>query len=83
MFRFLILLLGMLTTRTGRPETGSFRRADEDEWEEPGPWLQGPGHAADENWIVARDSLPVTQPWREADGRRPRRGDQRRRLLPR
>jgi hypothetical protein len=87
MFRFLILLLGMLTTRTGRPETGSFRRADEDEWEEPGPWLQGPGHAADDNWIVARDSLPATQPRREADGHRPRRGDQRpgtrRRLVPR
>jgi hypothetical protein len=83
MFRFLILLLGMVTTRTGRPETGSFRRAEQGEWEEPGPWLQGPGHAGDENWIVGRESLPVTQPWREADGRRPRRGDQRRRLLPR
>jgi len=83
MFRFLILLLGMLTTRTERPEAGSFRRADEDEWEEPGPWLQGAGYAADDNWIVARDSLPATQPRREADGRRPRRGDRRRRLLPR
>src|ERR1700733_8789450 len=83
MFRFLILLLGMLTTRTGRPETGSFRRADEDEWEEPGPWLQGAGYAADDNWMIARDSLPVTQPWREADGRRPRRRGDRRRLLPR
>ena len=83
MFRFLILLLGMLTTRTGRPETGSFRRPDEDEWEEPGPWLRGPGYAGDDNWIVARDSLPATQPLRGADGRRPCRGDQRRRLLPR
>ena len=82
MFRFLILLLGMLTTRTGRPETGSFRRADEDEWEEPGPWLQGAGYAADDNWIVARDSQPATQPRREADGRAPRRGG-RRRLFPR
>ena len=56
MFRFLILLLGMLTTRAGKLETGSFRPADEDEWEEPGPWLEGPGYAADDTWIVPRET---------------------------
>ena len=87
MFRFLILLLGMLTTRAGRPGTRPFRPADEDAWEEPGPWLEGPGRAADDTWIVARESLPAAQRRREADGPRPRLSDQvpgrRRRLVPR
>src|SRR6202047_4419448 len=87
MFRFLILLVGMLTTRAGKVETGSFRRADEDEWEDPGPWLEGPGYAADDTWIVAREALPPAQRRRETDGPRPRRRDQmpgqRRRLVPR
>ena len=87
MFRFLILLLGMLTTRAGRLETGSSRGPGEDEWEEPGPWLEGPGYAADDTWIVARESLPPAQRRREADGPRPCRRDQmpgrRRPLVPR
>ena len=87
MFRFLIFLLGMLTTRAGRPETSSFRGAGEDEWEEPGPWLEGPGYAADDTWIVARESLAPAQRRREAPGPRSGRGDQipgkRRRLVPR
>ncbi|MGH3284527.1 MAG: hypothetical protein ACRDPD_07570, partial [Streptosporangiaceae bacterium] len=87
MFRLLILLLGMVTTRAGRLETGSFRPADEDEWEEPGPWLEGPGYAGDDRWIVARES-PTAARWRrETDGPRPRRGDRvpgkARRLVPR
>jgi hypothetical protein len=77
MFRILILLLGMLTTRAGKLETGSFRPADEDEWEEPGPWLEGPGYAADDTWIVPREPLPAAQRRREAAGPRPRRRDQR------
>jgi len=87
MFRFLILLLGMVTTRAGRLETGSFRGAGEDEWEEPGPWLDGPGYAADDTWIVARESQPPAQRQREAAGPRPGRRNQisgkRRRLVPR
>ena len=41
MFRFLILLLGMVTTRAGKLDTGPVRPADEDEdgWEDPGRWL--------------------------------------------
>src|SRR5580693_5648163 len=87
MFRFLILLLGMATTRAGKPATGSFRPANEDEWEEPGPWLEGPGSAADDTWVVARESLPAAQRRREGVGPRPPRVEQvpgqRRRRVPR
>ena len=87
MFRFLILLLGMLTTRAGKLEAGSFRTQDEDDWEEPGPWLEGPGYAADDTWVVARDPLPPARRRREVDGLWPRRPDRspgaRRRLVPR
>ena len=58
MFRFLILLLGMLTTRAGKLDSGSFRAEDEDAWEDPGPWLEGPAYAADDPWIVAREPGP-------------------------
>lgn len=87
MYRFLILLLGMVTTRTGKLGTGSFRGAVEDEWEDPGPWLEGPGYAADDPWIVAREALPPAQVRREADRPPPGRRDamvvRRRRLVPR
>ena len=73
MFRFLILLLGMVTTRAGKLDTGSSRPGHEDEWEDPGPWLEGPGYAADDTWIVPREPLPVAQRRREAAGPRPRR----------
>jgi hypothetical protein len=74
MFRFLILLLGMLTTRAGKLEAGSFGPQDEDDWEEPGPWLEGPGYAADDTWIVARDPLPQARDgaWSRAGSSGPR-----------
>src|SRR5580693_5172335 len=59
MFRFLILLMGMLTTRAGKLDAGSFRAEDEDAWEDPGPWLEGPAYAADDPWIVAREPGPA------------------------
>ncbi len=87
MFRFVILLLGMLTTRAGKLDSSSFRAEDEDAWEEPDPWLEGPGYAADDPWIVAREPRPPAQRRREADGLRPRRPERipgaRRRLVPR
>ena len=87
MFRFLILLLGMLTTRAGKLDSGSFRAEDEDAWEDPGPWLEGPAYAADDPWIVAREPGPPALQRREADGLRPRRPERiprvRRRLVPR
>ena len=87
MFRFLILLLGMLTTRAGKLDSGSFRAEDEDAWEDPGPWLEGPAYAADDPWIVARVPGPPGLQRREADGLRPRRPERiprvRRRLVPR
>ena len=75
MFRFLILLLGMLTTRTGRVPAGSFRQPDEEEWEDPGRWLDGPRYASDEGWIVAREPAartpePPSRPQRTVRGRR-------------
>src|ERR1700722_2307740 len=87
MFRFLILLLGMLTTRAGRMQASSFRPADEDDWEEPGPWLEGPRYGAGDNWIVARQPGPPPRRRGDVDGGRPRRPDRiprgRRRRIPR
>ena len=87
MFRFLILLLGMLTTRAGKLQAPSFRPADEDDWEEPGPWLEGRRYAADDNWIVAREPAPPTRRLGDVDDGRPRRPDRmprgRRRRIPR
>jgi len=87
MFRFLILLMGMLTTRAGKLDSGSFRAEDEDAWEDPGPWLEGPAYAADDPWIVAREPGPPALRRREADELRPRRPERirgaRRRLVPR
>ncbi|HLK73095.1 MAG TPA: hypothetical protein VKU77_05540 [Streptosporangiaceae bacterium] len=90
MFRFLILLLGMVTTRAGRLDTSPVRRADEDEdeWEDPGRWLDGPRYASDDTWVVARDAQPPARLARNAEPPRlwprdrmpPRR---RRRLVPR
>ena len=86
MFRFLILLLGMLTTRAGKQEAGSFRTEGEGNWEDAGPWLEGPGYAADDTWVVPREPLPPAGR-REVDGLRPRRPDRvpggQRRLVPR
>src|SRR4029077_4798874 len=75
MFRFLILLLGMLTTRAGKLEAPSFRPAEEDDWEEPGPWLEGPRYAADDGWIVAREPAPATRRRGDVDAGRPHRPD--------
>jgi hypothetical protein len=62
MIRWLILLLGMLTTRAGT----SFR-ADEGGWREPGDPEEFAGHGADDNWIVARDPLARERPARAVD----------------
>src|SRR5579859_5800438 len=90
MFRFLILLLGMVTTRAGRLDTSPVRRADEDEdeWEDPGRWLDGPRYASDDTWVVARDAQPPARLTRDAEPPRLRPRDQmpprrRRRLVPR
>jgi hypothetical protein len=77
MYRFLILLLGMVTTRAGRLDTVPVRPADEDEWEDPGPWLDGPRYPSDDTWVVARDERPPAR--RPRDQMPPRR----RRLVPR
>jgi hypothetical protein len=80
MFRWLILLLGMVTTRTGN----SFR-AHEEAWREPGDPQEFRGYEADDRWIVARDPLARERPTRAVDdagwGRREMRT--RRRRVPR
>jgi len=80
MIRWLILLLGMLTTRTGP----SFR-ADEGGWREPGDPEEFAGYDADDRWIVARDPVAWERPARAVEdggwGRREMRT--RRRRVPR
>jgi hypothetical protein len=62
MFRWLIFLLGRLTTRT---ET-SFR-ADEDDWREPDDTREFRGYGAEDGWIVARDPVARERPARAGD----------------
>jgi hypothetical protein len=80
MIRWLILLLGMLTTRT-RP---SFR-ADQDAWSEPDDPREYRGYGAGEDWIVARDPVGRERPSRAVDDAAWRRPDlrTRRRWVPR
>jgi hypothetical protein len=56
MIRFLILVLGMLTTRTGRLDRASFRAEEPSDWSEPDP--RG-GSEVDDDWIVSTEP-PVT-----------------------
>jgi hypothetical protein len=67
MVRFLTLLLGMLTTRTGRVQAGSFGTEEESEWRGPVTWEQD----ADDPWIVAREPVSATRR-RAVDGVGPR-----------
>ena len=82
MVRWLIFLLGMLTTRAG-----SRYHAEEDAWWEPGDPEEFGGHGPDGTWITARDPLARERPMRAAaesgSGRaeQPRRA--RRRRVPR
>jgi hypothetical protein len=62
MIRWLILLLGMLTTRT----PSSFR-ADEHEWPEAEDPREYRGYGSDERWIVARDPVGRERPARAVD----------------
>jgi hypothetical protein len=83
MTRLLILLLGLLTTRSERAGAGPVRAEDESDWREPGPWDED----ADEGWIVAREPRPPTRRRHEANGIGVRRPDRipggRRRRVPR
>ena len=63
MTRFLILLLGMLTTRTGKAPAPRFRAEDDSEPWDPAPWDEG----SEDTWIVARDALPPTRRYRGED----------------
>jgi hypothetical protein len=82
MVRWLIFLLGMLTTTAP-----SRRDAEEDAWREAGDPDEHGGYGPDGTWIIARDPLARERPTRVADdtawGRagRPRRA--RRRRVPR
>lgn len=84
MIRWLILLLGMVTTRAG----GSFR-PDRDAWREPGDRDRDElaGYGADDTWIRARDPLGRDRSARAVDdprwGRPERPGPVRRRRFPR
>jgi hypothetical protein len=64
MIRWLILLLGMVTTRAGASS-----RADEGAWREPGDEDGLAGHSHDETWIAARDPVARKQPARAVDDR--------------
>ena len=61
MTRFLILLLGMLTTRAGTSYP-----AEEGPWPEPGDPEELAGHGPDGTWIMARDPLARERPRRVA-----------------
>ena len=85
MIRWLILLLGMVSTRAG----GSFG-ADQDAWREPGDLdrEEFAGYGADDTWIMARDPLGRERPDRAVDDPRwgrlePLRPVRRRRWFPR
>jgi hypothetical protein len=62
MVRWLIFLLGMLTTRAG-----SRHYAEEDAWPEPGDPKEFGGHGPDGTWIMARDPLAREGPARAAE----------------
>ena len=83
MVRLLILLLGMVSTRTGRPDAGSSRPPHEDGWRDPVSWEQD----AEDPWIVAREPRAPARRQQEADTIRLRRPDlirgARRRRVPR
>ena len=83
MTRFLILLLGVLTTRTGKGPAPRFRADDDSDPWDPGPWDEGP----EDTWIMARDPLAPGQRQRGTDGTGTRRPDRipaaRRRRVPR
>jgi hypothetical protein len=70
MVRFLVLLLGMLTTRTGRQGTGSFRAEDVSDWRDPVTWEED-----EDPWIVAREPVPARLRRSEVAGPRSRRPD--------
>jgi hypothetical protein len=53
MVRWLIFLLGMLTTRAG----SRYRAEEDDAWREPGDPEEFGGHGPDGTWIMARDPL--------------------------
>jgi hypothetical protein len=57
MIRFLILVLGMLTTRTGRLERASYRAEEPSDWSEP---ERRRGADVDDDWIVSADP-PATE----------------------
>ena len=83
MTRFLILLLGMLTTRTGKVPAPRLRAEDDSE-----PLGSGAvGRDPEDTWIVAREPLPPTRRQRGEDGTGSRRPDRipaaRRRRVPR
>jgi hypothetical protein len=63
MIRFLILLLGMLTTRTGKAPAPRFPAEDDSEPWDPRPGDEGP----EDTWIVARDPLASTRRQRGED----------------
>ena len=83
MTRFLILLLGMLTTRTGKVPAPRLRAEEDSEPLDPGPWAGDP----EDTWIVAREPLPPSRRHRGEDSTGSRRPDRipaaRRRLVPR
>jgi hypothetical protein len=62
MIRWLILLLGMVTTRSG----ASFHEVA---WQEPGEREEFAGHGPDDTWIAARDPLARERPARAIDDR--------------
>ncbi len=62
MIRWLILLLGMVTTRAG----ASFR---DEAWQEPGDGEELAGQGSDDTWIAARDPLARERPTRGIDDR--------------
>ena len=83
MTRFLILLLGMLTTRTGQAPVPGFRADDDSDPRDAERWDGGP----EDSWIVARDPLAPTERQRGADSTGSRRPERipaaRRRRVPR
>ena len=64
MTRFLILLLGMLTTRTGKVPAPRLRAEEDSEPLDPGPWAGD----HEDTWIVAREPLPPSRRHRGEDG---------------
>jgi len=82
MVRWMILLLGMLSTRAR-----TSYRAEKEAWPERGEAEEVAGHGPDGTWILARDPLARERPTRAGDeagwGRADRPGRARRRGVPR